>query len=235
MPLEDDRALLEGFRRGDRDALAAVYRLHAEGLARFLRNGFSFRSGARICRFRGARPGFDLEDRLHDVFARAFAEPARLGYDGLSPYGPYLRGIARNLVIDQFRRQERALEAFTVEPESLAEEASGASEPMHGAFVPTGDPELDADRRALMQEVERFTGELPPREREVYRLRFVEELEHRDIAARTGLSPAKIKTSEQRIRTRFFRHMRASGYFEGYEESERGWLRWRRPHPRRTT
>ena len=68
-------------------------------------------------------------------------------------------------------------------------------------------------------------AELPRREQEIYRLRFVDELEHAEISDRTGLSPSKVKTSELRIRKAFFRALRAQGLLEGYEETPRGWLR----------
>ena len=228
MLLVEDRALLDAFRRGERDALVRVYRQYAAGVSQVLRGGFTFSSGGRQCRFHGARPGFDLEDRVQETFSRAFTERARLGYDGLSPYGPYLHTIARNLVIDEFRKKARVFESFSVEaPEpDPGDRPEPGSEPLLGHVDPTGDPAEDVTRRQLVGHVAAFAESLSEREAEVYRLRFVEELEHREIAARTGLSPSKVKTSEQRIRAGFFRFMRDHGYFAGYEDRGRGWLRW---------
>ncbi|NJK90067.1 MAG: hypothetical protein HC923_12230 [Myxococcales bacterium] len=59
----------------------------------------------------------------------------------------------------------------------------------------------------------------------MFELRFEKELEHQDIADMTRLSPSKIKTTEQKIRTSFFRHMRKHGYFKGYIQERKGWLR----------
>ena len=74
--------------------------------------------------------------------------------------------------------------------------------------------------------VERFERSLDERDGTVYRLRYVSELEHHDVAARTGLSESKVKTSEKRIRLAFFSFMRGHGYFSGYEqEPKSGWLR----------
>lgn len=40
---------------------------------------------------------------MQDIFARAFAPKARLAYDGVRPYGAYVKRIAKNLMIDRAR------------------------------------------------------------------------------------------------------------------------------------
>ncbi len=219
--LEEDRALLEGFRRGDPEALAAVFRRYAPRVAEVLRHGFTFNSGGRSCRFRGAHSTFDLEDRLHDTFARAFADRARDGYDGLTPYDRYLSTIAKNLVIDDFRRKERALVDYDFLDE--APHAVDFSQPI--APARPADAEALASDKELEALVSRFVDDLGTREREVYELRFLRGLQHKDIATRTGLSESKIKTSERRIRTKFFRMLKKNGYLTGYEKTGGGWLR----------
>lgn len=225
--LDGDRALLERFRQGDPAALLTVYRAYAPGVARLLRRGFEFRSDGRACRFHGARTTFELEDRLQEVFARAFRPRARAAYDGLTPYAAYIAQIAKNLVIDDFRRKERALVSYSWElPERPAEGAvERPSEPLDGLFTPSGDPQADAERKELGAVVEAVVERLGPREAAVFRLRFLEGLEHAEIAARTGHSVSKVKTSEERIRKAFFRALHARGFFEGYAEERRGWLR----------
>lgn len=220
--LEEDRALLDGFRAGRPAALQEVYHRYGPDLARYLRHGFSFSSGGRACRYNGARSTFDLEDKLQDAFARAFSERARLGYDGISPYGQYLRTIARNLIIDDFRKKEHALVDYSFQdvPEPAGTDA-GAYD-----FVPraTPSPEQSAEQAQLQALVVRFIEGLSARERTIYQLRFEQRLEHKDITEQTGLSPARVKTSEERIRVRFFKFMRKNGYFVGYEQRKGGWL-----------
>ncbi|NJK90066.1 MAG: hypothetical protein HC923_12225 [Myxococcales bacterium] len=84
-----------------------MYREHAPRVAAMLRHGFHFQSAGRDCRFHGTRSEFDLEDRLQEVFARVFSERARLAYDGIHPFSAYITTIARNLVIDDFRKRRR--------------------------------------------------------------------------------------------------------------------------------
>lgn len=218
MLLVNDRALLEAFRRGDRAALAEVYTHYADPVATLLLEGFSFVSGSKTCVFHGLRSRFDLEDRLHDVFSRAFRERARLGYDGLRPYRRYLFSIARNVVIDDFRRKERSMLDFTVEPANL-ETAPEAPEPSWGF-----EPDLGAEASELNALVRAFVGELPERDRTVYRARFEEQLDQATVAARAGLSASQVKTSEARIRKRFFTYLQAHGYLEDYRLQERGFI-----------
>lgn len=228
MLLVENRALQVAFRRGDNAALLSVYRHYAPIIAKPLARGFSFQSQGRTCRFHGTRSTFDLEDRVQEVFARALSERARLAYDGLSSYEAYLRTIAKNLIIDDFRKKERALVEYSIDAQDQVPDSreSAASEPLLGQLSATGNPSEDVGRAELVQLVAQFEADLGGREQEIYRLRFVQELEHKDIALHTGLSASKIKTSEQRIRTRFFRFMQDRGYFTGYVQQEKGWLRW---------
>lgn len=224
----ENRELLDAFRRGERHALERAYEHFAPSITGFLRQGFSFDSGGRQCRYLGARSQFDLDDRLHDVFSRAFSENARLAYDGLSSYRTYLFVIARNLIIDDFRKKQHALLEYSMDAVDAAVEPAGggtATDPIDGLFARSGDPRADAENAELLSLVEKFKSKLPPREHEIYRLRFVDNLGHDEIATQTGMSKSKIKTSEQRIRERFFDFMQSHGYFEGYVREGRGWLR----------
>lgn len=227
MLLVENRTLLEGFRRCEPAALSEVYRTYSPSLASVLRAGFSFESQGRRCRFQGTRSAFDLEDRLQEVFARAFSERARLASDGSSPYRAYLFRIAKNLVIDDFRKKERALLEYAYEPADMpgSNPSGGLTEPLEGKAETSGHPEVDLSRRETVDLVQAFCASLPPREQRVVQLRFREELEHQDIATKTGLSSSQIKTSELRIRRGFFRFMKKHGYFEGYRQNRQGWLR----------
>ncbi|MGF1512003.1 MAG: RNA polymerase sigma factor [Myxococcota bacterium] len=223
---EADAELLRRFRTGDRAALSRVYRHHAPGVIRLLRHGFSFRSDGRACRFGGCRSRFDLEDRLHQTFERAFRPEARARYDGIHPYEHFLLTIAKNLVIDEFRRKEHALLEFTSEPLEPPDSFGSEVDTLGGSADLSGRPELDAEAQELIRLVQVFKTQLPERERRVFLLRYEDGLDHPQIQARTGLSPSRIKTSERRIRQRFFAYMKAKGYFEGRAVDGAGWVRW---------
>ena len=88
MYLAKNTKLVAAFKSGDRDAMEEVYRHYAPGVQRFLRQGFSFRSKATHCYFKGIKIDDDLGVAVQEVFRRAFEERARNAYNGINlcPY-----------------------------------------------------------------------------------------------------------------------------------------------------
>lgn len=205
--LESDRELLEGFRRGDRRALDRVYRGYAGELVAFLKGGFTFRSGDQTLSYRGTQSTFQIEDWLHEVFLRAFSESARAQYDGLRPYGAYLKMIARNLVLDELRRKEHRVR---VEVEVLPEPGEAGDFELQRPC----SPEDLAEQSQLQDHIDDFIAQLPPREQEVYRRRFREGFDQKDVARDTGISISKVKTSEKRIREGFLAYLIEKGWLD---------------------
>lgn len=227
--LAEDRALLDAFRRGDLDALSRVYLHYADEVAGMLVRGFSFSGGGESCRFHGYASRFELEDALHEVFARALTEKARLGYDGLRPYYAYLFGIARAVVIDDFRSRERVLRRFTVTKaveSTPAPLSDAASDPIEGLSAPTGDPLRDLENAELVGLVQGFRRELNPSEAEVFHLRFAEGKSLAEVEAATGRSPSKVKTLERKLRHRLLERIWRSGYLRDWrpQEKSEGWF-----------
>lgn len=106
--LRDDAACREAFRRGERWAMTKVYRSYLPLVNAVCTHGFG---GG----FRGFFDPVDREDALQTIFAAAFEERARLSYNGLDPYGSFLRGIAHNVV----RRMLESRKRFERKPEEL--------------------------------------------------------------------------------------------------------------------
>jgi RNA polymerase sigma factor (sigma-70 family) len=90
--LEEDRALLQAFREGRRDALLEVYRTYVGKVISVL-------SAAA----RGRQGTLELENEVQEVFTRAFEPAARASYDGLRPYEGFLVGIARHVAHERMR------------------------------------------------------------------------------------------------------------------------------------
>ncbi len=228
--LVEDRALLDAFRRGDRAALSRIYLHYAEEVARILTNGFGFQVGEGRARFHGYQSRFEMEDVLHEVFARAFSDQARLGYDGLNPYRSYLFGIARTVVIDDFRSKQRALRRFTVldaaAQNAPADVSEAGADPLVGVVEPTGNPERDLENAELTRLVRTFLDDLDDAEKEVFRLRFSEGKSLAEVETATGRSPSKVKTMERRLRHRLLERIWKSGYLRGFraEEKTGGWF-----------
>lgn len=95
--------------------------------------------------------------------------------------GAWLARVARNRIIDRFRR--RAVRAAAPEPH--ADAADGALEEL----LPAADdgPESAVVRAMLLDEIERALGELPREQRDVFVAHELEGVSFRELAARTGI------------------------------------------------
>ena len=217
--LSSDRALLDGFRRGDSEALARVYGEYAPLIGAFLSRGFTFSSKGRTLQFNGFQQPFDLENALQETFVRALSERARLSYDGISPYRNYLIAIARNFVLSELRRREITMsQLFTEEdPESGRPDISAENAVLAGSPAPTGEAELM--RRELIELVARFREGLGSAERAFFQARFEERLIQVEAGRQVGISHMQARTLEKKLRKRFLNFMRAQGYLEHYRPS----------------
>jgi RNA polymerase sigma-70 factor (ECF subfamily) len=166
-------ALLEAFRRGDRDALETVYWAYVDRVASVAR------------RFVAPNEAADL---VQDVFLRAFEEKNRRAYDGLRDYGPYLGTIARNLLVDRARRMGRELLAEDGTFEELADLPANEND-----APPWADTET-------MNVVERYIAALSPELRDLHEARYVKGLPQRAAAVSLGISRQQLRTREAQLR-----------------------------------
>jgi RNA polymerase sigma-70 factor, ECF subfamily len=188
MPIFRERpALLPRFRAGERDALEAVYWCYVDRVTAVVR--YSMR-GAGLAR----RPE-QVADLVQDIFARAFAPAARMGFDGVRDYGPYLSTLSRNLLADWARRQGREIPTDAPDLDAMAE-----PEP--------ADDELDPELTAL---VRRFLTELTPDLRAFQEVRFERGLSQQATADVLGLTRQTVRTLEQRIRKGLARALKQLG------------------------
>jgi RNA polymerase sigma-70 factor (ECF subfamily) len=123
------------------------------------------------------------EDLTSEVFHKALANLAAYEWRGV-PFAAWLLRIAANAVIDQGKRAARELPV-----------ADDPPEPTNAEF------RVVEDRERLF----RLVGQLPEGQRQVVRLRFVEQLSVRDVAGRLGKTEGAIKQLQlralQRLRT----------------------------------
>ena len=109
---------------------------------------------------------------------------ARHTYQPERPFGPWLRSIVRNAVIDSLRARGRR-----VEREVGIE-----------AIDSLPDPEASAlpQERGLSPELSRALAELPSKQREAVELIQVEGLSVAEAALRAGVSPGALKVRAHR-------------------------------------
>ena len=196
------RWVLRGFRDGEARALTEVYRRHVRDVTGQLRHGFSFSSRGRAHRFVGYGSAFELQDALHETFRRAFEPRARASYDGIRPYGPYLKTIARNVVLRGFRAREVQF------PEVGSEGEAG---PIELADSEAATPEDTVASEQVRGVVAAYLQTLHEDDRELLRVRFIEGVSQRDAAARLGLGRQQIRGREHKLRKGLLAFLREQG------------------------
>ncbi|MEO8553288.1 MAG: RNA polymerase sigma factor [Kofleriaceae bacterium] len=196
----NDRALLDRFRRGERAALAAVFEHYVDDVATLARRGFTIESSGHVY-VRGATRDGEFE-LVQETFAKAFTEKARVAYDGLSPYRPYLMRITKNLMIDRYRAEQK--EARTITIDALERDA----------LEPAAEPAPDLDFQKLSAATAAYTATLGAKERELVRLRFEEGGSQDGVAEALGWTRRKVRTLERDIQQGLRSWLKQRGFLE---------------------
>lgn len=190
----NNRDLLDRFRRGARDALERVYYRYVADVATLARRGFTIESSGHAY-VRGLDADGERE-LVQETFVKAFAEKARLAYDGVSPYRPYLLRITKNLMIDRYRAARHA-------PVELDEAGVGDIDRLLAANADfaAGDERTDLHWKRLSTATNEYVAALDDESRQLIALRFVEELSQDDTALQMKCSRRRVRTVEDRVIT----------------------------------
>ncbi len=176
MWLAQDRELLQRFRGGDQSAMEQVFRHYVDDLARWLDRGLTGR--------------LDSRDVLQETFRAAFEERARLAYSGLHPYRAYLRRIARNLVVDRWRKS-----GHEVLPETDID-----LDQQESVDDMAPSPAEQIEQAELARLLALFRQSLTSEERRFVELRYEQDLPQRHVADRLKSTRRHVRTMETRIR-----------------------------------
>lgn len=188
----DNRDLLDRFRRGERDALTAVYYRYVDEVARLARLGFTIESSGHAY-VRGLDADGERE-LVQETFLKAFADKARQAFDGISPYRPYLLRITKNLMIDRYRAKKHV----TVE---LDERGVGDIDQLlatNGELAAGAEPE-DLHWKTLRSATNDYVASLDDESRRLVTLRFVEERSQDETAAHMKCTRRRVRTVEERV------------------------------------
>jgi RNA polymerase sigma-70 factor (ECF subfamily) len=150
----------------DDRALSEFYRLHAPALLTHLRVNMQSRE--------------DAEDLLLDVFVAAL-ERESLRVLSLEEQRFWLWRVARNKLVDYYRK--RSLR------QHLPLEEARETTYQDGEFVPEWAAQRNEEQRSLREAIE----DLPPLQKEVLLLRFVEGLRAPEIARLLGKHDAAVR------------------------------------------
>jgi RNA polymerase sigma-70 factor (ECF subfamily) len=144
------------------------------------------RHGAQVLAWSRARVGEHAADLTAEVFARAWLGRSRFQPESDVSALPWLLGIARNVLRESLRKRriEDAARRRLGMPRVLARDAA-----------------LDAihDRRSLSERERRALAALPERDRELLKLRVIEERPYRDIAVRLRCTPQAARHRVSRL------------------------------------
>ncbi len=162
-----DEALLAHYRDGDEEAFAELYRRHRSGLYRFIH-------GLCSCAARAD----EIFQETWLALIRSDAMP-----DGRARFKTWLYQIARHRLIDQWRRDKGAMEAFDETEHPPLDDGKAAE-----------TPETLALRAEALRQIAAALETLPLAQREVFLLRAHAGMELAEIAALTGSSQEAIKS-----------------------------------------
>jgi RNA polymerase sigma-70 factor (ECF subfamily) len=197
----DNRPLLDAFRRGERDALERVYLAYVDDVDVLVRRGFTSEANGHLY-VPGVRDPEVERDLVQEVFTRAFTEQARIAYDGLRAYRPYVLRIAKNLLVDQLRQRKHATVALD---EANAGDIDDIIE--HDAAVVD---EAIADK-TLADATREFVASLDEESRTFVAQRFEGELSQDEVAANMRITRRRVRTLEERVQTGLRRHLTKRG------------------------
>ena len=125
----------------------------------------------------------DADDILQDVFYELI-EATRL-FQPIEQMSAWLFRVARNRIIDRFRRNRTALQEPARRDAMEEGEELGLEQMLPSAEA---GPEALFARRVLFEELDAALEELPANQREVFLAHELEGKSFRDLARQTGLS-----------------------------------------------
>ena len=125
----------------------------------------------------------DSEDVLQDVFYELIE-----AYRSMKPIeqvGAWLYRVARNRIIDRFRKKKPEPLSAPVDPDAEDGESLSLEE-----LLPSPDegPEANYARSILFEELEAALDELPEEQREVFIAHEIQGISFKEISAETGVS-----------------------------------------------
>jgi len=123
------------------------------------------------------RNAHDAEDLAQEAFVKAYESIGR--FRAGEPFGPWIYRIVTNAALDVVKHRTKFRQ------EELVDNAAAARR---------DDSDLGALRGELARRIDAAIDELPEMQRLVARLHLVEELDHQEIAAATGLSDGTVRS-----------------------------------------
>ena len=168
-----DAVLVSNYIKGDENALSILISRHQQRIYSFIYSKVYDRDVT--------------EDIFQDTFIKVIRTLKRGGYNEEGKFLPWVMRISHNLVIDFFRKNKRMPKFDNTGDFNI--------------FSVLGDPDLNAEKRIIKDQVEddvrRLIEELPEDQRDVLVMRIYKDMSFKEIAESTDVS---INTALGRMR-----------------------------------
>lgn len=175
---EEEKKAILGAQSGDMDSFEFLYNKYHRGLYGYLLSMLKSPQGA--------------EDLTQDIFVKLYRQIG--SYRFQSPFSHWLFRMARNLAIDQFRRNKVRF------AKSLDEEGEDMH-PLHERLAgPEATPQAHALKRERAEVVRAAVQELPEAFKIVVIMREWDDLAYEEISVKLGLSVGTVKSRLFRAR-----------------------------------
>jgi len=168
---QSSESLMLAYAAGNADAFTQLYHLHKGPLFRFL-----LRQGISSAR---------ADEMFQDIWLKIIN--GRSSYKVTARFQTWLYSIARNLIIDEYRKEGKM---ESIEFEDAATDKSGASPVSH-------NPEESIDQKTRQQHLLKSVEALPFEQRQAFLFRFEAGMTNQDIAEITGTN---LETAKSRVR-----------------------------------
>ena len=163
-----------------------------------------FRRHQRViyAQLRGRVPPQDMEDA-----ACAVADAMLRRYDQLREWpearqAVYIRAVARNTAMEHLRKTVRLRRHVADMPD----------EEMFRVPDNADSPEMQAVRRGELEAMQAAIRELSPDKRDLLEMRYMQDMDDTQIAARMGISRENVRQRLSRLRKELRRRMEDMGY-----------------------
>lgn len=172
-------------------------------------------------RFRGFSEPFRLQESVQAGFIHAFRKAARQAYDGQRPFRPYLLGIVRNFLIDEFRK-EQTLSRYVVLVGDFVAEGESTEEAMNriGTAEPAPSPELEAIRSELAGTLQVFVQGLDEADQALLTRHLMGNESQREVADELGIDRNEVRKRIRTMRERLLKHLKRDGFITSLDPAE---------------
>jgi RNA polymerase sigma-70 factor (ECF subfamily) len=199
-----DPELLDRMVAGDRDALALIFRRHQGTVYRFSRQMLGSKDAA--------------EDVTQDVFVALTKNAGRFNPE-VASLSTYLYGIARNLVLQRYKRSRARVEV-TIEEIGREDE---------GAFAVSSDPTDQLSRAEATRQLRQAILRLPMHYREIVVLCELNGLSYEEAAVIANCPVGTVRSRLSRARQMLIERCRNTLFADRAESKEQraeGRKRW---------